>query len=256
MSEKGDNSDYEEFSDSDSDSDSDSSVNYSEDGDDDEKNNDEIPEEDEDGDNFDVENDEKPENDDNDTSSSDEEASDKSNDDTDVSFYDEDDVESDDEDFDKNKKMNSVSSSIPVQNLNVNDDDDDDEDENYLQKFNRESNKNFILEFHPECIIHNHDEVVSLTHLVRNRDGIVIDDLHKTVPFLTKFEKTRVLGQRSKQIENGAKPFIQVPDNIIDAYIIAEMELSQKKIPFIIRRPIPGGKFEYWNLKDLEQLCF
>ena len=30
------------------------------------------------------------------------------------------------------------------------------------------------------------------------------------------------------------------------------MELKEKKIPFIIKRPIPGGGSEYWNVKDLE----
>ena len=37
---------------------------------------------------------------------------------------------------------------------------------------------------------------------------------------------------------------------------INELELIQKRIPFIIRRPIPGGSCEYWNLKDLEIICF
>ena len=35
-----------------------------------------------------------------------------------------------------------------------------------------------------------------------------------------------------------------VPDNIIDGYIIAEMELLQKRIPFIIQRPLHGGVTE------------
>jgi len=87
---------------------------------------------------------------------------------------------------------------------------------------------------------------------VRDTHNIIIDDLHKTIPFLTKYEKARILGQRAKQIDSGASPFVKVPDNIIDGYIIAEIELQEKKIPFIIRRPIPGGGSEYWNLKDLE----
>ena len=92
--------------------------------------------------------------------------------------------------------------------------------------------------------------------VVRNSDGIIIDALHKTIPYLTKYEKTRILGQRSKQIETGAKPLVKVPENIVDSYIIAELELKEKKIPFIIRRPIPGGACEYWNLKDLDIVCF
>ena len=73
---------------------------------------------------------------------------------------------------------------------------------------------------------------------------------------MTKYEKARILGQRAKQIECGAKPLVKVPENIVDGYIIAELELQQKRIPFIIRRPIPGGAFEYWNLKDLEIITF
>jgi DNA-directed RNA polymerase I, II, and III subunit RPABC2 len=73
---------------------------------------------------------------------------------------------------------------------------------------------------------------------------------------LTKYEKTRVLGQRAKQIEYGAIPFVKVPENIIEPHIIAELELQEKKIPFIIRRPLPNGSFEYWNLKDLEILSY
>jgi DNA-directed RNA polymerase I, II, and III subunit RPABC2 len=95
-----------------------------------------------------------------------------------------------------------------------------------------------------------------LTNVVRDSFNIIIDPLHRTIPFLTKYEKARVLGQRAKQIEMGAKPFISVPENVIDGYVIAELELQQKRIPFIIRRPIPGGAFEYWNIRDLEVISF
>jgi DNA-directed RNA polymerase I, II, and III subunit RPABC2 len=135
-------------------------------------------------------------------------------------------------------------------------DEDDEYDENYLQKFDNEIIKNYVNEFHPECLNHNYDEITKLSVIVRNPDGIIIDPLHRTIPYLTKYEKARVLGQRAKQIETGAKPLVKVPENIVDSYIIAELELREKKIPFIIRRPIPGGGCEYWNLKDLEQIAF
>ena len=83
-----------------------------------------------------------------------------------------------------------------------------------------------------------------------------IDDLHKTLPYLTKYEKTRVIGQRAKQINSGAYPFVKVPENVIDGYIIAEIELKEKRIPFIIRRPMPNGGSEYWKIKDLEDISF
>ena len=137
-----------------------------------------------------------------------------------------------------------------------NDSDDDNNDENYLQKFNKDINQSYIEDFHPECKIHNYDEISILTRVVRDNDNIIIDQLHKTIPFLTKYEKARIIGQRAKQIESGAMPLVKVSENIIDGHIIAELELQQKRIPFIIKRPIPGGGCEYWNIKDLEQILF
>jgi DNA-directed RNA polymerase I, II, and III subunit RPABC2 len=140
--------------------------------------------------------------------------------------------------------------------LQDDDDEEDEYDENYLQKFDTEITKNYITEFHPECLTHNYEEIAKLSTVVRNSDNIIIDPLHKTIPFLTKYEKARILGQRAKQIETGSKPFVKIPENIIDSYIIAELELREKKIPFIIKRPIPSGAFEYWHLKDLEIIGF
>jgi len=177
--------------------------------------------------------------------------------------------EEDDEDFDdimqvggadddkkKAKKSKAQPSKIVEDDDDYDDDDDDDDEENYLQKFNQEISKNYIHEFHPECLNENFEEIMKLSKVVRDSNGLIIDPFHKTIPFLTKYEKTRILGQRAKQIENGAKPFVNVPETIIDSYIIAELELQQKKIPFIIRRPLPSGAFEYWNVKDLDNIAF
>lgn len=133
-------------------------------------------------------------------------------------------------------------------------DEEEDEDENYLQKFDTQIRDNYVNTFHPECITHNYQEISALTKVVRDKNNIIIDPLHRTIPFLTKYEFTRVIGQRAKQINSGAKPFVKIPENVIDGVIIAEIELAQKRIPFIIRRPFPGGGCEYWNLKDLEMI--
>jgi DNA-directed RNA polymerase I, II, and III subunit RPABC2 len=160
----------------------------------------------------------------------------------------------------KNNKNNKTSKTLKNKKtefiLQDDEDDDDEYDENYLQKFDNEIIKNYVNEFHPECLNHNYDEISHLSVVTKNSNGIIIDPLHKTIPYLTKYEKARILGQRSKQIENGAKPLVKVPENIVEAYIIAELELKEKKIPFIIRRPIPGGGCEYWKLKDLEIISF
>jgi DNA-directed RNA polymerase I, II, and III subunit RPABC2 len=182
---------------------------------------------------------------------------------------DDEEVEEGEEDDEPSRKKSKGKQSVNLGNQNVNnsfdlnydenddeDEDEEDDDENYLQKFNKDINKSYINEFHPECIIHNYEEVSAMSHVVRDKDGIIIDDLHKTIPFLTKYERARILGQRAKQIECGSRPFVKVPENIVDSYIIAELELKQKKIPFVIRRPIPGGGCEYWNIKDLEIVHF
>ena len=130
----------------------------------------------------------------------------------------------------------------------------DSEDENYLQKFDMDLTEDYILNNHEEDLVQNYAEVLTLSKVVKDQNGNIIDEFHKTNPILTKYEKTRVLGQRTKQLNNGAKPMIKVKENIIDSYLIAEMELKEKKIPFIIRRPLANGYSEYWTLEDLEIL--
>ena len=134
------------------------------------------------------------------------------------------------------------------------DDDDDDEDEsdNYLQKFDQLNKKNIIQEYHPELVAHNNDEVETLSRIVRNEQGVIIDPLHKTLPFLTKYEKARILGERAKQLNMGAKPLVEIGPEVIDGYLIALKEFEDKKIPFVIKRPMPNGGCEYWKFKDLE----
>jgi len=138
-----------------------------------------------------------------------------------------------------------------------NDDDNDDDDtsddgNNYLRKFESEMHENYIASHHPEMLHLNNQEVSALARVVRNVDGAIIDAMHKTMPFLTKYEKTRILGQRAKQLNQGAQPMVPVDQKIIDGYLIAQLELQQKALPFIIRRPLPGGKSEYWRVSDLE----
>ena len=37
-----------------------------------------------------------------------------------------------------------------------------------------------------------------------------------------------------------------------DPYRLAELELSEKKIPFIVRRYLPDGSYEDWKVNELE----
>jgi len=132
--------------------------------------------------------------------------------------------------------------------------DEDDDDEFYLQKFDETTQQKIIADFHPELQTHNYDEVDVLSRVIRDEDGNIIDPLHKTLPFITRYEKARILGERAKQINSGAKPLVELEPNIIDGYIIALKEFEEKKIPFIVKRPLPNGGVEYWKFEDLEIL--
>ena len=149
---------------------------------------------------------------------------------------------------------NSATNHFPELNDLDEDDDDDDYDEQYLQKLDENLKRNIISDWHPELQTHNYEEIECSSRVVRDGNGVIIDPLHKTLPFITRYEKAKILGERAKQINAGAKIFVEVDENIVDGYLIALKEYQEKKIPFIIKRPLPNGGCEYWKFKDLEML--
>ena len=72
-----------------------------------------------------------------------------------------------------------------------------------------------------------------------------------TRPYLTKYEKTKVLSERAQQLSNGSESFLKNPESYSTVTEIALEELRQGKIPFILRRPI-ANHYEYWKLEDLQ----
>jgi len=67
---------------------------------------------------------------------------------------------------------------------------------------------------------------------------------------LTKYERARILGTRALQISMNA-PILVPLDGETDALQIAIKELSQRKIPLVIRRYLPDGSFEDWSVSEL-----
>ena len=109
-----------------------------------------------------------------------------------------------------------------------------------------------LYQQHPECNLDYIEQVVPKIPLqVVPPGGEKADSNHRTYPFLTNFEKTKIIGLRANQISKGSVPFISVPKHITDVRDIARLELEQKRLPFIIKRPLPNGDFEYWRLADL-----
>ena len=183
--------------------------------------------------------------------------------DDDIDLGDEDNVNNSLKDDETEEKSISVNNSI-INNIISDDDDDDndddesdyDDDDEDLKKLERDIDNDKLLEHHPEIVQNNYQEILALCKVVRNDKGIIVDDLHRTYPFITKYEYARVIGIRAKQLNNGADPFVEVEPGIIDGYTIALKEMEQKKIPFIISRPLPNGGKEYWKLQDLEIIHF
>lgn len=129
---------------------------------------------------------------------------------------------------------------------------DSDSDDEYIKELENTINKDILVDFHPEIKQINHNELIALSKIVKDKNGIPVDPLHRTLPILTKYEKSRILGIRAKQINDGSEIFVDVPSNIFDGYTIACKELEEKKLPFIIRRPLPNGTSEFWHVNDLQ----
>ena len=129
----------------------------------------------------------------------------------------------------------------------------EDEDEDF-KKFDLDIKNNKLMDYHPEMKQISYEEMITLSTVVRDKNGIIIDPLHKTLPILTRYEQAKIIGLRAKQINSGSNPLIDVPDSMIDGITIAQEEFKQKKMPFIIRRPLPDGTSEYWKIEDLEIL--
>ena len=124
----------------------------------------------------------------------------------------------------------------------------------YKTKFNEELRNEYLQKYHPEELHKTFDEIYKLSLVMRDENGTIIDMLHKTYPILTKYEKAKIIGLRVTQLNKGAEPYIKLERTILDNTLIAEKELREKKIPFIIMRPIPDGSAEYWNVADLEYI--
>ena len=132
-------------------------------------------------------------------------------------------------------------------------------DDQQFEKIDDSLKYNYSKIYHPECIHKNFDEMLKLT-FIKRENNLIKDINHKTLPFLTKYEKTKAIGLRVKQLNSGSKPFINLQkvfntNMVLDTNLIAERELMMKKIPFIISRPITNRISEYWNIKDLEIIC-
>jgi DNA-directed RNA polymerase I, II, and III subunit RPABC2 len=159
-------------------------------------------------------------------------------------------IDDDDDDDEDDDELDNANDGSDEEETNVVDDTDNNDESEFVPR--NVNDMEYIKTYHPEAIPISFDVMYERSIINRNKDGIIVDPLHKTLPILSKYEKTKIIGLRVSQLNKGAQPFISGQQSVIDNHIIANKELIEKKIPFIIKRPLPNGNSEFWFLKDLE----
>ena len=75
-------------------------------------------------------------------------------------------------------------------------------------------------------------------------------------PIMTKYEFDQIISLRANQIAFGSPAFVNIFDKKIQSNMelrqVALQELREGKLPFIIKRPMPNNKFEYYRISDLD----
>ncbi|KAF9168013.1 DNA-directed RNA polymerases I II and III subunit RPABC2 [Actinomortierella ambigua] len=71
-----------------------------------------------------------------------------------------------------------------------------------------------------------------------------------TTPYMTKYERARILGARALQLSMNAPVLVDL-EGETDALEIAMKELNQKKIPLVIRRNLPNNTYEDWEVSEM-----
>ena len=71
-------------------------------------------------------------------------------------------------------------------------------------------------------------------------------------PYMTKYERARVLGTRAQQISMGAPVLVDL-EGETDPLQLALKELREKRMPLVVRRYLPDGCYEDWTCQELMQ---
>jgi len=108
-----------------------------------------------------------------------------------------------------------------------------------------------LYKYHPETVVDYVETIIPRVPLQMAPPDSGGDKNHMSPPFLTVFERTKILGTRTNQLAEGARPFVTVPEYMTNPLEIAKLELEQRRLPFIVKRPMPDGTFEFWRLSDL-----
>jgi len=94
-----------------------------------------------------------------------------------------------------------------------------------------------------------HPEVQSIT-----RESIKTES-RITQPYYSKYEYVTLIGTRAQQIADGSPPLVSLDGMLTSdpqfVWKLAEKEVLQQKLPFIIHRRLAEGISEYWSATEL-----
>ena len=87
----------------------------------------------------------------------------------------------------------------------------------------------------------------------------VINSLDKSKiskPIMTKYEFDQLISLRANQLALGSAAFVDITGLNIKSNMelrkIALKELQEGKMPYIVKRPLPNNKYEYYRIGDLD----
>uniref|UniRef100_A0A1I7ZVM5 RPB6 homolog n=1 Tax=Steinernema glaseri TaxID=37863 RepID=A0A1I7ZVM5_9BILA len=94
------------------------------------------------------------------------------------------------------------------------------------------------------------EEAGERVKLVKTEEKVVPSTERISTPYMTKYERARILGTRALHIALGAPVMVEL-EGETDPLEIARKELKDHKIPLVIRRYMPDGSFEDWGVDEL-----
>ena len=101
-------------------------------------------------------------------------------------------------------------------------------------------NKDFIVLDEDDSNMYGKMEYKRIADVDRETDNV-----------MTYYEMVRIIGTRAQQFNFGAEPLIKGLEGLHPAKM-AYVELIAKMTPYIIRRHLPGKKYEEWRIDQLE----
>lgn len=98
------------------------------------------------------------------------------------------------------------------------------------------------------------------------KSKVIFDDYSKVIanldkekiskPIMTKYEFDQVISLRANQLALGSPAFVNIQGTTIKSNMefrqVALKELKEGKLPYILKRPLPNNRYEYFRIGDLD----